>query len=576
MRTTIQICLTAVLVLAAGCATTPGATSAAKPPAELNSAKADLFKPVQGEFPPSVMYQLLVAEVAGQRGQLDVAVVNYLAAAKTSRDAGVAERATRVALYAQALREALTGATLWVELAPDNAEARQVVASLMLTFGRAQEAVTHFQHFIELSGDRPDHGLLSVAGQLASEKNRIAALAVMDTLLETRSDDPYAWLAHAQLTLRQANLDVARRSIDRALTLKPEWSPAVVLRAQILSLQGDKNGALVYLQGLFKGKLADDPSVGLSYARLLAENEQLDAALAQFERLLKQAPDSVEVHFAVGVLALQAKDLDKARRHLETVLSLGQRLLEANYYLGRVFEAKGEVNNALRHYYAVRHGEYYLSAHSRAASLLAEQGKLDRARELLHALQTEDPQEQLRLYLVEGELLRRAGLYQEAFDLYTEKLKQMPQDTALRYARALVAERLDKLTLAEEDLRAIIDREPGNAQALNALGYTLADRTNRYEEALGYIQRALEANPGDAAIIDSMGWVQFRLGNHQKAVEYLRQALTLIDDPEIAAHLSEVLWVMGDQQEARRLLNEFLGKYPEHKSLLEVKQRLGQ
>jgi tetratricopeptide (TPR) repeat protein len=376
--------------------------------------------------------------------------------------------------------------------------------------------------------------------------------------------------------LRQANLELALRSVDRALALKPEWPQAVVLRAQILSLQGDKAGALEYLKGLLKGKLGDDPAVGLSYARLLAENEQLDAALAQFERLVKQAPDSVEVHFAVGVLALQAKDMDKAQRHLEKVLSLGQRLLEANYYLGRLFETKGDVDNALRHYYAVRHGEYYLSAHSRAASLLADQGKLDRARDLLHALETDDPQERLRLYLVEGELLRRAGQYQEAFDFYTEKLAQMPQDTALRYARALVAERLDKLTMAEEDLRAIIDREPGNAQALNALGYTLADRTDRYEEALGFIQRALEANPGDAAIIDSMGWVQFRMGNHEQAVEYLRKALALIDDPEIAAHLSEVLWVMGDKQEARKLWDEFLGKFPEHESLLEVKQRLGQ
>jgi tetratricopeptide (TPR) repeat protein len=522
------------------------------------------------------MYQLLVAEVAGQRGQLDVAVVNYLAAAEASRDAGIAERATRVALYAQALREALSGATLWVELAPENAEARQIAASLLLAFGRAPEAVTHFERFIELSADRPDHGLLSIAGQLAGEKNRVAALAVMDKLLESRPDDPYGWLAHAQLTLRQANLELALRSVDRALALKPEWPQAVVLRAQILSLQGDKAGALEYLKGLLKGKLGDDPAVGLSYARLLAENEQLDAALAQFERLVKQAPDSVEVHFAVGVLALQAKDFDKAQRHLEKVLSLGQRLLEANYYLGRLFETKGDVDNALRHYYAVRHGEYYLSAHSRAASLLADQGKLDRARELLHALETDDPQERLRLYLVEGELLRRAGLYQEAFDFYTEKLAQMPQDTALRYARALVAERLDKLTMAEEDLRAIIDREPGNAQALNALGYTLADRTDRYEEALGFIQRALEANPGDAAIIDSMGWVQFRMGNHEQAVEYLRKALALIDDPEIAAHLSEVLWVMGDKQEARKLWDEFLGKFPEHESLLEVKQRLGQ
>jgi tetratricopeptide (TPR) repeat protein len=417
---------------------------------------------------------------------------------------------------------------------------------------------------------------LQISAQLAGEKNRVAALAVMDKLLETRQDNPYAWLAHAQLTLRQAKLDLAMSSVDKALALKPDWPPAVVLRAQVMSLKGDKAGALHYLEGMIQDGLGDDLAVGLSYARLLAENQQLDKALAQFERLAKQAPDNAEVLYAVGVLALQLKDLDKAQTNLEKVLALGQRRLAANYYLGRVFELKGEVDQALRHYYAVRHGQYYLNAQSHAASLLAAQGKLKQALDHLHSLEAKNPQERLRLYLVEGELLRRAGHYQEAFDLYTEKLKEVPEDTALRYARALVAEKLNKLDLAEEDLRAIIDREPSNAQALNALGYTLADRTERYQEALGYIQRALAVDPKDAAIMDSMGWVQYRLGNHKKAVEYLRKALALIQDPEIAAHLCEVLWVMGDKDGARHLWEEFLTKFPQHKALLEVQKRFGQ
>jgi tetratricopeptide (TPR) repeat protein len=521
------------------------------------------------------MYQLLVAELAGQRGQLNVAVVNYLAAAKESRDPLVAERAARIAVFAQALREALEAATLWVEVDPDNAEAHQVVAPLLLAFGRAPEAAQHYERFINLSTARPDQGLMQVAGQLARDKNAVAALSVMEKLLESRQGNAYAWLAHGQLAMRQGKLPLALTSTDRALQLKRHWSPAVVQRSHILSLQGDKAAAIDYLQDELDGELAEDVGVGLSHARLLAETEQLEAARAEFERLAEQAPRNAEVLYAAGVLALQLNDLDQARQRLQQVLRLGQRMLESSYYLGRVHEQQGDIPQALKYYFSVRHGQFYLNAQSRAANLLADQGKLDRAREHLHSLRVANQQEQVRLYLVEGELLRKAEKYREALDFFSEKLEAHPNDTALRYARALVAEKLDELTLAEEDLRAIIKREPSNAQALNALGYTLADRTERYEEALSLIERALEVEPRDAAIIDSLGWVQYRLGNFEKAVEHLRRALELINDPEIAAHLGEVLWEMGNKKDALEVVEESLKQHPNHKALLKVMKRFG-
>ena len=528
-----------------------------------------------GEFEPQVLYQLLVAELAGQRGEMGVAVVNYLAAANESRDVQIAERAARIAIYAQALEQALEAAQLWVELAPNDPNARQTLAPLLLTFGRAPEAIEHYQRFIALSTDRADQGFLQISAQLARDKNAIAALSVMDKLMEGHDDNPYAWLGHAQLTMRQAKLDVAMQSTQRALELKPHWSPAVVMRARLLSLQGDKGAAIDYLKEELDGDLEGDVAVGLSYARLLAETEQLEKARDEFERLAKQAPRNAEVHYAAGVLALQLKDLDKAEQHLKRVLRLGQHLLESSYYLGRIAEQRGDIETALKRYFAVRHGNYYLSAQSRAANLLAAEGKLDQAREHLHSLQVSTPQEKSQLYLVEGELLRNAGLYKEALAFFSDKLKEMPDDTALRYARALVAEKADDLDTAEKDLRMIIEREPSNAQALNALGYTLADRTERLDEALGYIQRALEVEPNDAAIIDSMGWVQYRLGNMDKAVELLRHALELIKDPEIAAHLGEVLWKMGNKRDALEVLESALREHPKHDALLDAMKRLG-
>ncbi len=560
--------------MATGCANINGQLASPQPTTPALSAMngADL---ATADFTPQVLYQLLVAELAGQRGEIGIAVTHYLAAANASQDAQVAERASRVAIYAQALEQALEAAELWVKLVPNDAEARQVLAPLLLTFGRAPEAVMHYQRYIALSVDKPDQGFLQIAGQLARERSPLAALSVMDTLVATQAQNPYAWLGHSQLTLHQAKLELAMDSVNKALELKPRWATAVVLRARLIALQGDKDKAIAYLERQRDDGLGDDVAVGMSYARLLTQNQQLEKAREEFERLAEREPRNAEIHYAAGVLALQLKDLDKAEQRLKRVLHLRQRMLETHYYLGRVFEQKGTPEIALKHYFAVRHGEYYLGAQSRAAGLLAEQGNLDRARAHLQSLRTTNDQDRVRLYLVEGELLREAEEYQLALDFFSEKLKIMPNDTALRYARALVAEKADRLDLAESDLRAIIEREPSNAQALNALGYTLADRTERFEEALGYIERALQVEPADAAIIDSMGWVQFRMGNHALAVEHLRKALSLIDDPEIAAHLSEVLWQMGNKSDALNVLESALQAHPKHKVLMDVMKRLG-
>jgi len=450
-----------------------------------------------------------------------------------------------------------------------------MLGALLLTFGRAPEAEAQFAAYLDLSSGLPNHGFQQVANQLAREQNRVAAMTVMENLLATRQDDPNAWLAHAWLSMRQGKLDQALTSVDKAEALKPGWRQAVVLRARVMGLQGHKQEAVDYLAAQLDGELSDDPDVRMTYARLLTEVNQLEPALKEFNALAEAYPNNVEVHYAAGVLSLQLNKLDAAKTHFKAVLALGQRMLEANFYLGRVYELQGDTEQALAHYLAVRHGEYYINANARAAGLMVDAGRLEDARKLLHSLRVNSDEDRQRLYLIEGELLRQAGEYQAAFDFFSEKLQELPDDTALRYARALVAERLDKLDLAEQDLRAIIEREPRNAQALNALGYTLADRTDRYDEALDYIQRALAVAPEDAAIIDSMGWVQYRMGNLEKARNYLRKALSLVKDPEIAAHLGEVLWKMGDRQAAIEVWDTYMKQFPGHDSLLKVMGRFG-
>jgi len=571
-RLTPYILLSISALLTAGCAVSPKQSAL---PALQGEPSQQAASVPAAEFTPEVLYQLLVAELAGQRGQNAVAMKSYLAAARLSGDAGVAARAARFAVFSRHLREALEAAELWVALAPSDPQARYTLAPLLLAFGRAPEAALHYEKFLDLSAARPGQGFAMIANQLSRDRNAVAAMSVMDQLLASRKDNPWALLAHSRLAMLQGKLEMALASVDQALSLKPHWAPAVVRRARVLSLQGNKEGALAYLEQARDGELADDLSVGLSYARLLSENRQLDKARAEFEALAEREPRNVEAVYAAGILALQLDDLAKAEQRLKQVLALRQRGLEASYYLGRVYELKKDTKRALNFYLSVRHGELYFNAQVRAASLMAETGDLEEALDHLRVIRVENDQEQAQIWLVEGELLRKAGKYSEALALYTEKLELRPDDTALRYARALLAEKLNKLTLAEQDLRAIIEREPSNAQALNALGYTLADRTDRYEEALVLIERALKVEPEDAAIIDSLGWVQYRMGNHQKAVEYLRRALELIEDPEIAAHLGEVLWKMGKRKAALELWEEFLQKFPKHRALQDTMKRFG-
>ncbi len=577
MKQLISVLLAVVAVT--GCAVSPLQTATPKAPvsdtATPPAAAAVDAVEAQGEVPPEVLFQLLVADIAAQRGQLGIAVANYRAAAKSTRDPRLAERAARVALYAKALKPALESASLWAELAPEDPDAHRMLGALLLNQGRVAEAEAQFDIYLRLSEGQPNHGFQQIANQLAREQDRDAAMAVVENLLASRQDDPNAWLAHAWLAMRQGKLDMALASVDKAEALKPGWRQAVVLRARVMGLQGHKQEAVDYLAGELEGELSDDPDVRITYARLLTELERLDAALKVFNALAEEYPNNVEVRYAAGVLSLQLNKLDAARDHLKAVLALGRRMLEANYYLGRVYERQGDKEQALAHYLAVRHGEYYLNAQARAASLMADAGRLEDARKLLHSLRVYSDEDRRRLYLIEGELLRQAGQNQAAFDFFSEKLQELPDDTALLYARALVAERLDRLGQAEQDLRAILAREPDNVQALNALGYTLADRTDRYEEALGYIQRALAMAPEDPAIIDSMGWVQYRLGHLEKARDYLRKALSLANDPEIAAHLGEVLWKLNDRQGAIEIWESYLKQFPEHDGLRKVVKQFG-
>jgi tetratricopeptide (TPR) repeat protein len=397
----------------------------------------------------------------------------------------------------------------------------------------------------------------------------------MEKIMESHQDDPYALFAFAHLSMRQARFDTALTTLDKALQVKPKWSNAVVLRARILAMQGARKEALDYLDQELKGEMAGDVEVGLTYARMLTEARKLDEALEQFSMLADADPKNAEINYYAGVLSLQLKKFDQAQHYLEAVLQQGSRVLEANFYLGQLAELKRDFETAITRYSIVRHGEFYFNAQVRIVAILSEQNRYDRALEQLHSIRTNSDKQKLQLNLLEGDILREAGRFPDAKDFYTKLLDDEPDETSIRYARALVAEKLGELDLVESDLQAILLKEPQNAQVLNALGYTLADRTNRFDEALHYIQSAMELEPNDAAVVDSIGWVQYRMGNYKNAIMHLRRANELAKDPEIAAHLGEVLWVSGDKNGAMSVWESSLKEHPEDEVLLNIMKKFG-
>ncbi len=245
----------------------------------------------------------------------------------------------------------------------------------------------------------------------------------------------------------------------------------------------------------------------------------------------------------------------------------------AYYYLGQIAESREDIEAALAAYRKVSDGEHRLNAQIRAAVLLAESGRLVQARAHLHGLRSDNSQQAIRIYRAEAEILTKRKDYEDAMQVYDGALADYPQDTDLLYSRAMLAEKMDDLERLEQDLRSILAREPNNADALNALGYTLADRTDRYSEAYELVKRAYELKPDDHYVIDSMGWTLYRMGRHQEALMHLRRAMDLNGDPEIAAHLGEVLWVSGDKQAAMEIWDTALKGTPDDPRLLDVKKR---
>ncbi len=518
-----------------------------------------------------LVYALLLGEIAAQRGEFKVAYDEYLDVAKKSGDPRAAERATNIARLLKDNRAVLRAIRVWERLEPDSLALHQIAALASARSGDEKMAADHLGEILRIATAQGTDGFLQAALVVSRLKDKGLALRLMDGLVKDHAGQAEAWYAHAVVAVGAERYPLAERSARKALELRPGWGRAAILLSRVLQSEGNAPAARRVIEDAL-AKAPDERSLQAAYARLLVESKDYEGAYAQFKKLLAGDKEDVDARFALGVLALQLEKFDDARRYLRGLVDAGEKKNEAAYYLAQTEEEAGNTREAAKWYKRVG-GEYLLDAKIRLARLYAKRGDIGQARDLLQQMRSHIPKEAVRFYRVEAEILQEAGKPLVAMQVYDQALKAHPGNTQLLYGRGLLAASLGRIDQAERDLREVIRRDPKDADALNALGYTLAEQTDRYQEALGYIRRALAMKPDSAAILDSMGWVQYKLGHMQEALRYLRKALDIVPDAEIAAHLGEVLWKTGDREKARKVWDKALKREPESKPLLKTLER---
>ncbi len=547
-------------------------TVAAQPGKQKTTATVDSSDVPRVKLSAEMLFRLLTAEIAGQRGNIDLAVSQYAAAARLTQDPRVIERAARIAVYARNDKAALEMAELWVKLEPDNVDAHQVAAAMYIRSGKVKPAKMHLERVIALSDQGAQKGFMLVSALLSKEKDKNTALGVMQELIEDHKNDPEALYAYSQLALMVGDLDKAYDAVNQVLVLQPKMTDAQILKSTVLLRQGKKVDAFNSLQQAVN---ADPGNHGLHqyFARRLVDEKRYNDAQVQYKALLKLDANDQEARYALGLLAMQLHDLKEAEGYFRSLVKKQQMESESHFYLGQIAETRNDLAAAVDDYTAVSGGQHMLDAQVRIAMIEAQRGQVKQARERIHAIPVETTEMEERLLLAEGEILREARLNQEAYDFYNEALTRQPDNNQLLYARALAAEKVEHLEVTLADLGTIIKRDPANAQALNALGYTLIDRTEKIAEGMQYITKAYKLQPDDPAILDSLGWANYRLGNYADALKFLRSAFDKLKDAEVAAHLGEVLWVSGEKQAARHIWDEALRDTPNHKVLQDVIKR---
>ncbi len=531
---------------------------------QLNLPKQELTAPI--------LFDFLVGETALQRGNLDIAVNRYIKLAKTTHDPRIAKRASEIALHAGNPFAAEQAVTMWVELEPDSVDARQTIAALLVNLGKLDAARPHLEKLLASEKDGVGNAFMQLNQMLSRNPNKAATLQLIQQLAQPYKDLPEIHFAISQAAWFANQHPLALEEMQRALALRPEWEVAAIHNGRILQRISNSDANDFYHNYLKKYPAANE--VRIAYIRVLINDNRTDLAREQLQLLLNKHPEDAEIMLAIGLLATEMGDFDITETSFKKALSLGYKDPNAiHFHLAQIYEETKRPDIAMESYQMVKSGPRYLPAQIRYADLLASKGYVKEAREYLQKLPAANDQQVAHLILAEAQILRRSKAHQEVFNLLNDGLKKLPDYPELLYDRALAADKLGKFTILEQDLRKLIQLKPDNAHAYNALGYSLAERGAQLPEALKLIRKAVELSPEDPYIMDSLGWVYYRMGNFVEGLNYLNLAFAARPDPEIAAHLGELLWMQGAKEDAKNIWRFALEKDPDNEVLIETLQR---
>ncbi len=517
-----------------------------------------------------LLYDLMLAEISLQRGDYKLAFEKYYTAAEETKDSRLARKATRVALVAKNDEQTFKSVKLWSQLQPDNIDVLQVLASSQLSRKQDDEAAASLQRILNLSADF-EQGFKRITGTLNTIEEQERVEKILNQLIQNHKDELEVKLYQTKLAIKYSNYADAEKYLAEIQTIKPDYVQALMLKVDLLKKQQKISEAINVLQKILH-KLPDNIPLRLELSRMLVENKSYDEALKQVQILAKQdlAP---EVLFAVSLLAIEMDKLDISKQYLQRLYAYRLYSSEAAYFIAQLEAGREDYAEAEKWFKRVKHGKYTFEAYLGLVLVYSQQKKFDQAFKLLEHANADTNKQSIALLQIKAEVYSQAKQYKTAYDIYSEALKIAPDNSDLLYGRAMSAEKFDRIDLLEQDLHSILKDNPKDNQALNALGYTLAERTDRYQEAYQYIEQALEINPEDVATLDSMGWILHKLGRDEEALGYLRQAYDKEPDPEIAAHLGEVLWILGKTTEATVIWQKALKKDPEHQVLVSITTR---
>jgi tetratricopeptide (TPR) repeat protein len=522
---------------------------------------------------PDVMYMLMAAELAGQRGQYAIALEGYMEAAKRVNDPRFAERAAKIAMYMKDSNKTDEAVSLWLKQDPNNLTARKIAALSALRTGNKQAAVEHLDTVLKIDPAGFEKTALELASVLQRDGKSEFFYEVLDTLAVKNPHQAVVYFVQSLLAMEMKNNVLAEKKVQEALAIQPDWDKALIFQAQIAVFSGDLNKAKTLLKNASL-KYPENDKLKKLLAQVLIKATEYEAAGEIYQGIVQANPKDVESQIALALVHLQLKRDGKAEDIFKQLLDQPEWKDQASFYLGKIEEKRGHTQKALAWFEKVTDGPLVFESAISAVSLLVKEKRFEEADARLNLLSSQFPKQKLRIILMRAGLYGQQEQYEKAFNLLTEALADQPDQKDLLYTRALMAERINKPDVLEADLKKILAKYPDDAEALNALGYSLLDNANRYAEAEKYLQHALKLQPDEAVIMDSFGWLQFKMGKLEQALGYLERAYAKQQESEIAAHLAEVLWALGRKEEAKKIFNRAIKKAPEDEYLMDFQKRI--